>query len=181
MTNHLWPEWYMLPVEVAMKAIDGLVTTTGMPYWASIAAVTLGIRTLLLPLGIDAIRNSKRMAIVQPELDLLKKSMEVRPVCVGRKSRKMDVRYFQSKNWHSETLSPFSPFEILHEMFAPTEVDVCRTVCSCAHRWVSALVVFWCRIVAVYCCRGRLFRCSLPPHNFNHRTATLVVAVVVFW
>lgn len=66
------------PSELAMRAIDGLATTTGWPYWMSIAAITIGLRTMLFPLGLLTQRNSARMSVMRPEMDELRAAMEVR-------------------------------------------------------------------------------------------------------
>lgn len=43
--------------------------TTGLPWWASIAAATLSVRLLLFPLGPYQMRNSLRMTLVRPKIE----------------------------------------------------------------------------------------------------------------
>lgn len=67
----------LYPVEIAMQVIDGLASTTGMPYWASIITITLILRSAMLPLAIVTTRNSARMGLMKPEQDALKQALEV--------------------------------------------------------------------------------------------------------
>ena len=44
------------PSDMVMAGFDMVHTTTGMPWWMTIASVTFGVRTLLRPFGIAAVR-----------------------------------------------------------------------------------------------------------------------------
>ena len=45
--------------------------TTGLPWWATIASATLGIRVAIAPINIALLRNSLRMKLLLPELNEL--------------------------------------------------------------------------------------------------------------
>ncbi|CAM9345839.1 unnamed protein product, partial [Sphacelaria rigidula] len=83
----------MYPVDLAMRLIDLTATATGLPYWASIALITVSFRAVMLPLGIVTARNSARMAIMKPELDQLKKAMEVFMI------REMSAQFLLDISW----------------------------------------------------------------------------------
>lgn len=80
------------PSDVAMRAVDGLAATTGMPYWVSIAVTTLALRTLFLPVGILTQRNSARMTLLRPEMDQLRQAMEVRATLSRPRRRPRGIR-----------------------------------------------------------------------------------------
>lgn len=78
-------EWslYTLP-KLAMAAIDGLHTSTGMPYWVTIVAITMALRTAIVPVGVLSGRNAARTALMKPEMDQLQAAMEVKYAVVIR-------------------------------------------------------------------------------------------------
>lgn len=65
------------PPQLAMMAVDGVHAMTGMPYWMTIVAITLGIRTAILPIGLLAARNGARTAAMKPEMDALQAAIKV--------------------------------------------------------------------------------------------------------
>ncbi len=65
------------PSDLAILAVDGVHAATGMPYWATIVAITLGIRTAILPIGLLAARNGARTAAMKPEMDALQEAIKV--------------------------------------------------------------------------------------------------------
>lgn len=62
-----------------MAAIELLLTTvhdtTGLPWWATIAATTFSVRVCLLPLQIYQSKSVARMAIIRPQIDELGATM----------------------------------------------------------------------------------------------------------
>lgn len=78
------PETFKLalytPPNLAIMAVDGVHATTGMPYWMTIVAITLGIRTAILPIGLLAARNGARTAAMKPEMDALQAAIKVNKV-----------------------------------------------------------------------------------------------------
>lgn len=75
------PETFKLalytPPNLAIMAVDGLHAATGMPYWMTIVAITLGIRSAILPIGVLAARNGARTAAMKPEMDALQAAIKV--------------------------------------------------------------------------------------------------------
>jgi YidC/Oxa1 family membrane protein insertase len=67
------------PSELVMKGIELAHQTTGLPYWMTIVGITLTLRTLLLPVAFQAMRNSAKMANMKPELDILQERMKSDP------------------------------------------------------------------------------------------------------
>ncbi|CAM9120991.1 unnamed protein product [Choristocarpus tenellus] len=67
------------PSELAMRVVDWVHVTGGLPYWAAIGCITLALRSIIFPVGLLSIRNSSRLAIMKPEMDLLKASIEDDP------------------------------------------------------------------------------------------------------
>ena len=65
-TNDHW-----LPVQSAQCLLDFVHLYTGMPWWLSIVAATLAVRSLLLPLAIFQYRNGARMTLMRPEMQAL--------------------------------------------------------------------------------------------------------------
>ncbi|CAM9224152.1 unnamed protein product [Discosporangium mesarthrocarpum] len=64
------------PADLAMRVVEATHVIGDLPYWASIAFVTLVLRTAVFPLGLVTLRNAGRMALMRPEMDLLKAAME---------------------------------------------------------------------------------------------------------
>lgn len=65
------------PPHLAMCAVDAVHAGTGMPYWMTIVAITLAMRTAILPVAVVSSRNAARSAAMKPEMDLLQAAIEV--------------------------------------------------------------------------------------------------------
>lgn len=55
-------------VRAAQTVLDWLVEATGMPWWLTIAAVTLSVRLLVLPAVLYGQKNAIRLANIQPKM-----------------------------------------------------------------------------------------------------------------
>lgn len=66
----LWPS------HVVMQSIEAIHLATDMPYWATIVAITFGLRALLVPLAFGAMRNGAKMALAKPEMELVTQRMK---------------------------------------------------------------------------------------------------------
>jgi hypothetical protein len=73
------PELGYYPSHIVMQGIEALHVTTGLPYWATIIAATFGLRSMMLPLAFRTMRNSARMALLKPELQLVMDRMKQDP------------------------------------------------------------------------------------------------------
>ncbi|CDO52595.1 similar to Saccharomyces cerevisiae YER154W OXA1 Mitochondrial inner membrane insertase [Geotrichum candidum] len=62
--------WYW-PPDVFQHIFELMHVYSGLPWWGSIMAVTVGFRALLLPLYIKASDHSARMSAIKPELNKL--------------------------------------------------------------------------------------------------------------
>jgi len=57
------------PVGALQQAFFGLHEATGLPWWATIMAVTVGIRSLTLPVAVMQMKNTANMQRAKPEID----------------------------------------------------------------------------------------------------------------
>jgi YidC/Oxa1 family membrane protein insertase len=69
------PSWY-LPQDHFVDLIHYMHDFSGMNYAITIAAITTSMRVIMLPLFINAQRNSSRMAHMRPEMDALKQKID---------------------------------------------------------------------------------------------------------
>lgn len=63
----IWPSGFFQHV------FEIVHTTTGMPWWATILAVTIGLRSLMFPLYMKASNASAKMTAIKPDLNRLMK------------------------------------------------------------------------------------------------------------
>ena len=62
------------PVGLVQTLLDSLQTTTGLPWWGTIAVTTVVLRLCLFPLSIKFAKTAAKMAKLQPELaEVMKK------------------------------------------------------------------------------------------------------------
>ncbi|MCO5585324.1 hypothetical protein L7F22_039257 [Adiantum nelumboides] len=66
-----WPN-----VRAAQSVLDWLVEATGMPWWLTIAAVTLSVRILVLPFVLRGQKNAIRLANIQPQMQAHMKDIQ---------------------------------------------------------------------------------------------------------
>lgn len=69
--------WY--PSHLVMQGVEMIHVSSGLPYWATIIAITFGLRSLMLPLAFGTMRNAARMAVMKPELELVMNRMKSDP------------------------------------------------------------------------------------------------------
>lgn len=55
-------------LQPAMMILHGVHAYSGLPWWMSIGLATIAVRTAILPLTIMTMRNSAKMAALQPEI-----------------------------------------------------------------------------------------------------------------
>jgi len=67
------------PGHLVMQGVEALHVASGLPYWATIVVITLGLRTAMLPLAFGTMRNSARMAVMKPEMELVTERMKLDP------------------------------------------------------------------------------------------------------
>lgn len=66
-----------IPPQLAISVIDGLHVASGLPYWLAIVAITVGLRTAVLPIVVMSMKNDAKFAAMMPEMDLLEKTRKV--------------------------------------------------------------------------------------------------------
>ena len=57
------------PVSIVCNLLETVHTTTGLPWWATVATCTLSARFCMLPVIVYTMRNGAKMAIMKPEMD----------------------------------------------------------------------------------------------------------------
>ncbi|TDH74270.1 hypothetical protein CCR75_006345 [Bremia lactucae] len=65
--------------DLAIRSLDIVHSTTGLPWWATIVATTIVVRTAFFPLAVKTMRNAANMKRIQPEMDKLRELMNANP------------------------------------------------------------------------------------------------------
>ncbi|KAK1378140.1 mitochondrial inner membrane protein OXA1-like [Heracleum sosnowskyi] len=66
------------PVAALQYLIDYIHTYTGLPWWGSIAATTVLIRWLALPVMINQLKTTSKLTLMRPKLEEIKQEMQDR-------------------------------------------------------------------------------------------------------
>ncbi|KAJ1892122.1 hypothetical protein LPJ81_005617, partial [Coemansia sp. IMI 209127] len=66
----------MLPTRIVEYFLEIAYVTTGLPWWATIALVTVGVRTALFPLIVFSQRDLVKVNNVKPEIERLKSKLD---------------------------------------------------------------------------------------------------------
>ena len=69
------PAWYN-PADQMINLLHAVHETSGLSYGLSIVAMTVTLRTFMLPLFVHSQRNASRMAHLKPEMDVLKEKVD---------------------------------------------------------------------------------------------------------
>ncbi|BBN11692.1 YidC/Oxa1 family membrane protein insertase [Marchantia polymorpha subsp. ruderalis] len=94
------------PTAAIQYVIEGVHLTTGLPWWASIAATTVAIRILVLPILVYQMKATARLTLMRPELEKLTnhiKENNYDPKVVEENQMRMKLLFQQHKT------SPLSP------------------------------------------------------------------------
>ena len=86
-TTDMW--WNTTAV---MEGINWLHVTADLPWWACIGGITFGLRTLMLPVAINTMRNGVRLAHAQPEFAKLREQMMANPPSTPEEQQKFKTR-----------------------------------------------------------------------------------------
>ncbi|KAL8619223.1 hypothetical protein ACOMHN_050005 [Nucella lapillus] len=85
------------PIGFAQKMLESIHATTGLPWWASIAASTLLLRGIItLPLAVYSLHIMARVEMLQPEIGKLSQELR-REVAVAVKKFAWDAKYARFK------------------------------------------------------------------------------------
>ena len=85
------------PTEPAIKLLQ-LVHDMGLPWCAAIAATTITMRTLMVPVAISAMKNGAKLAQVQPEMKRLQEKMKMAQTEDAKKAYAAELRGFMIKH-----------------------------------------------------------------------------------
>lgn len=104
--DHIADLWTVQKAEQALYYIHDVM---GLPWWATIASLTLFLRFLILPVNVRLLRNSLRMKIVMPEVERLDKIMKTGAEQEKVKAAEDLQRLFLERNCHPtrNTVIPF--------------------------------------------------------------------------
>lgn len=75
------------PADYAIRLLEFLHQTSGLPYWETIIASTLVLRLLLFPMVINTARGAARMTLMRPEMDALMEKAKANPGDKAMQSR----------------------------------------------------------------------------------------------
>lgn len=96
------------PVAVLQYIIDGVHTFTGLNWWASIVLTTIMIRGATIPLLINQLKASSKLATMKPQLEEIKERMQstgMEPGAVADGQRQMKALFKQYG------VTPFTPMK----------------------------------------------------------------------
>ncbi|KAG6617857.1 Mitochondrial inner membrane protein OXA1 [Phytophthora cinnamomi] len=65
--------------DIAIRSLDVIHATTGLPWWATIIATTVAVRTVFFPITVISMRNAAKMKLFQPDMEKLREEMESNP------------------------------------------------------------------------------------------------------
>ncbi|KAF0693912.1 Aste57867_15164 [Aphanomyces stellatus] len=65
--------------EIAIRTLELVHNTSGMPWWATIIATTIVVRSAFFPISVMSMRNSARMSVMQPKLEKLQTELKNSP------------------------------------------------------------------------------------------------------
>ena len=111
------------PSDLIVRTLEFTHSISDVPYWGSIAIMTLALRVVLSPISIGAIRNGARMAVVRPEIDKLQKAMKADPrgndvVVMNKYQAEMKAVFNKHKvNPFRSLIGPFIQIPIFASMF----------------------------------------------------------------
>uniref|UniRef100_A0AAV1TBX2 Membrane insertase YidC/Oxa/ALB C-terminal domain-containing protein n=1 Tax=Peronospora matthiolae TaxID=2874970 RepID=A0AAV1TBX2_9STRA len=65
--------------DIAIRSLDLIHSTTGLPWWATIIATTVAVRTVFFPITVVSMRNAAKMKLFQPDMEKLRNEMDANP------------------------------------------------------------------------------------------------------
>ena len=99
------------PIHILMNVMDILHSSYGLPWWASIAATTVMIRTALLPFNLRLVRNTTILTLLRPEMERISADLKSAGTDTSKKERSaMEMRELWKKynvNPLKNILTPF--------------------------------------------------------------------------
>ncbi|KAF4322367.1 hypothetical protein BBO99_00002984 [Phytophthora kernoviae] len=79
--------------DIAIRSLDVIHATTGLPWWATIVATTVVVRAACFPVTVISMRNAAKMKPFQAELEKLQGSMEANPQYDPESAKAFQAKY----------------------------------------------------------------------------------------
>ncbi|CAK4675730.1 hypothetical protein LEN26_019934 [Aphanomyces euteiches] len=95
--------------ELAIRTLDIVHATSGLPWWATIIATTVVVRAAFFPISIMSMRNSARMSILQPKLEKLQAEIKDSPDAYDP-TKMADFRKRAKALFKEHKVTPFRSF-----------------------------------------------------------------------
>ena len=96
------------PPDLVVRLLDTVHATAGLEWWATIAATTVGLRVLLFPVMVKAMRGGAIMAQIKPELDAIKADLDKATTQDEQKVHQQRMKNLMTQR-NFNPLSPFLP------------------------------------------------------------------------
>ncbi|KAG7400327.1 hypothetical protein PHYBOEH_006267 [Phytophthora boehmeriae] len=79
--------------DMAIRSLDVIHATTGLPWWATIVATTVAVRAACFPITVVSMRNAAKMKPFQAEMEKLKDSMGDNPQYDPESAKAFQAKY----------------------------------------------------------------------------------------
>uniref|UniRef100_H3GE52 Membrane insertase YidC/Oxa/ALB C-terminal domain-containing protein n=1 Tax=Phytophthora ramorum TaxID=164328 RepID=H3GE52_PHYRM len=79
--------------DIAIRSLDVIHATTGLPWWATIIATTVAVRTAFFPITVVSMRNAAKMKLFQPDMEKLRDEMDANPTRDEKSTREFQTKY----------------------------------------------------------------------------------------
>ncbi|RMX63521.1 hypothetical protein KXD40_005664 [Peronospora effusa] len=135
-------EWNMLVVlgygfsDIAIRSLDMIHSTTGLPWWATIIVTTVAVRTVFFPVTVLVMRHSAKMKLFQPDMEKLREEMDANPTKDGDSALEFQKKYKALMKKHD--VNP------LKSILAPLAQNISKYFPEYAHEgvgWITDLSV----------------------------------------
>ncbi|KAF1772247.1 Membrane insertase YidC/Oxa1, C-terminal [Phytophthora cactorum] len=79
--------------DLAIRSLDVIHSTTGLPWWATIIATTVAVRTVFFPVTVISMRNAAKMKLFQPDMEKLRDQMDANPTQDADSAKEFQKKY----------------------------------------------------------------------------------------
>ncbi|KAL8005684.1 putative membrane insertase YidC/ALB3/OXA1/COX18, membrane insertase YidC/Oxa1 [Plasmopara halstedii] len=132
--------------DLAIRSLDLIHTTTGLPWWATIIATTVAVRTAFFPMTVISMRNAAKMKLFQPDMEKLREEMDANPTRDPQTAKEFQKKYRALMKKHDvnpfkSVLTPLSQIPVFLGFFWGLQ-DISKYFPEYAHEgvgWVSDL------------------------------------------
>lgn len=132
--------------DLAIRSLDLIHSTTGLPWWATIIATTVAVRTAFFPVAVVTMRNAAKMKFLQPDLEKLREQMDANPTKDPQTAKEFQKKYKALMKKHDvnplkSVLTPLSQIPVFLGFFWGLQ-DISKYFPEYAHEgvgWVTDL------------------------------------------